>query len=47
MSITGEYYQELKELNNWNDADKHYEDEQIEKHYKKKKKEKNKDDNNS
>ena len=43
MSKTGDYYQELKELNNWDDADKHYEDEQVEKHYKKKKKERDND----
>jgi hypothetical protein len=43
MSKTGDYYQELKELNNWDDADKHYEDEQVEKHYKKKKRERDND----
>ena len=43
VSKTGDYYQELKELNNWDDADKHYEDEQVEKHYKKKKRERDND----
>ena len=43
VSKTGEHYEELRELNNWDDADKHYEDEQVEKHYKKKKKERDND----
>ena len=38
MSKTGEHYEELRELNNWDDADRHYEDEQVEKYYKEKKK---------
>ena len=38
MSKMGEYYEELRKLNNWDDADRHYEDEQVEKYYKEKKK---------
>ena len=43
MSKTGEHYEELRELNNWDDADRHYEDEQVEKYYKKKKGERDND----
>ncbi len=33
MSTMGTYYEEMKEENNWDEADKHYESEQAKKNY--------------
>lgn len=40
MSKMGEYYEELRELNNWDKADEHYEEENMKECYKNKKKQK-------
>ena len=38
MSKIGEYYEELRKLNNWDKADEHYEEEKMKEYYKKKEK---------
>jgi hypothetical protein len=38
MSKMGEYYEELRKLNNWDEADRHYEEEKMKEYYKSKEK---------
>ena len=38
MSKMGEYNEELRKLNNWDAADRHYEEEKMKEYYKKKEK---------
>ena len=35
MGKVAEYYEEMRQLNNWDDADRHYEEEKFKEHYKK------------
>lgn len=38
MGKVSEYYEEMRQLNNWDEADRHYEEEKMKEYYKKKEK---------